>query len=363
MRPIDGSTVVFSAYAADVVPGLPPAGFTYRLYEKTFGSADTTAPGITLVTPAEGATYDLAEPVVASYSCSDDVAVATCAGDVADGAAIPTSTPGAGSFTVDATDATGNAANVTRAYTVSSRIAAGLGFTGQVTGVPAGWNVEVTDAADPADGVRVTVTGTGSGQVTISACGGFTVKLGAGASATLTCGSVIAKVHSGTLQIVTPSGTTVVDLDAGDMAEVEDTGAVQNLGSSSVVVATGGTTVSVPGGQNAAYRMVGFTAPVDMGGVINTVKGGSTVPIRFEAFYGTVEITDPAVVEIASAVTQCGTGTVDAIEEVLTSGSTQLRYQDGHFALNWKTPKAANTCRTFEASAGSAELKAVFRLK
>ena len=54
---------------------------------------------------------------------------------------------------------------------------------------------------------------------------------------------------------------------------------------------------------------------------------------------------------------------MDAIEEVLTSGATQLRYEDGRFALNWKTPKAANTCRTFEASAGSAELKALFQLK
>ena len=31
-----------------------------------------------------------------------------------------------------------------------------------------------------------------------------------------------------------------------------------------------------------------------MNGVVNTVKGGSTVPLKFEVFAGTTELTDTA---------------------------------------------------------------------
>ncbi len=38
--------------------------------------------------------------------------------------------------------------------------------------------------------------------------------------------------------------------------------------------------------------MKGFYAPVDVNGVLNTVKGGSTVPLKFEVFAGSTELTD-----------------------------------------------------------------------
>ena len=43
-----------------------------------------------------------------------------------------------------------------------------------------------------------------------------------------------------------------------------------------------------------AWTFEGFYQPVDMGGVYNTVKGGSTVPFKFEIFEGTTELTDTA---------------------------------------------------------------------
>jgi hypothetical protein len=79
---------------------------------------DTTPPSISVVTPAEGETYTQGQPVIASYTCSDAVAVATCAGPVANGAAISTATIGSFDFKVDATDTAGNAASVTRHYSV-----------------------------------------------------------------------------------------------------------------------------------------------------------------------------------------------------------------------------------------------------
>ena len=40
-----------------------------------------------------------------------------------------------------------------------------------------------------------------------------------------------------------------------------------------------------------AWTITGFYQPVDMGGVVNTVKGGSTVPLKFNIYAGNVEKT------------------------------------------------------------------------
>ena len=46
----------------------------------------------------------------------------------------------------------------------------------------------------------------------------------------------------------------------------------------------------------ALYRFNGFFAPVDTAaGVLNMVKGGATVPLKFRVYAGSTEITDPAV--------------------------------------------------------------------
>jgi hypothetical protein len=79
---------------------------------------DVTPPIISVVTPVEGAVYEQGQPVSSSYSCTDEVAVATCAGPVASGAAISTATIGSFEFKVDATDSSGNASSVTRHYSV-----------------------------------------------------------------------------------------------------------------------------------------------------------------------------------------------------------------------------------------------------
>ena len=90
------------------------------------GGVDTTPPTITLNTPADGAQYPQGATVIANYACDDGQfgsGVATCAGTVASGSPIDTSTLGTFTFTVNATDVAGNAAApVTHAYSV---IAAG----------------------------------------------------------------------------------------------------------------------------------------------------------------------------------------------------------------------------------------------
>ena len=80
---------------------------------------DKKAPDITLTAPASVA-YLLNQAVAANYSCADGGAgVASCAGPVASGSNIATSTVGAHAFTVTATDNVGNTSSQTVNYTVA----------------------------------------------------------------------------------------------------------------------------------------------------------------------------------------------------------------------------------------------------
>ena len=78
---------------------------------------DTTPPSITLVAPAQSASYALNQVVASNYSCSDVTSgVATCAGPVASGANFDSSTVGSHNFTVNASDQAGNTATTTHTY-------------------------------------------------------------------------------------------------------------------------------------------------------------------------------------------------------------------------------------------------------
>ena len=115
-----------------------------------------------------------------------------------------------------------------------------------------------------------------------------------------------------------------------------------------------------------AWTLNGFFQPVDMGGVWNTIKGGSTVPLKFEVFAAN-ELSDIGVVQgfAVGKVSCLGSSAEDAIEMV-TTGGTSLRYDAiaGQFIQNWQTPKAAGTCYivTMTTDDGSS-LSANFKLK
>ncbi|WP_345710969.1 PxKF domain-containing protein [Kineococcus glutinatus] len=101
------------------------------------------------------------------------------------------------------------------------------------------------------------------------------------------------------------------------------------------------------------WSVKGFYEPVDMGGVLNTVKGGSTVPLKFEVFAGEREITDTALVDVSVRGVPCdGSAGSDPVE-VLAAGGTALRYDAaaGRFVQNWKTPKTRGSCYAVTATA------------
>ena len=116
-----------------------------------------------------------------------------------------------------------------------------------------------------------------------------------------------------------------------------------------------------------AWTLNGFYQPVDMNGVFNVVKGGSTVPLKFEVFAGTTELTSTTVVKsfVQSKVACDGTAATDEIE-FTTTGGTSLRYDTtaGQFIQNWQTPKAAGTCyRVTMTTQDNSSLVAFFKLK
>ncbi len=103
----------------------------------------------------------------------------------------------------------------------------------------------------------------------------------------------------------------------------------------------GNVTTASLGYKVLAWDLKGFYAPVDMSGVWNTVKGGSTVPLKFEVFAGQELTTTSVVKSFTQRAVSCpgANALADAIE-VTTTGGTDLRYDatGGQFIQNWKTP-------------------------
>ena len=115
-----------------------------------------------------------------------------------------------------------------------------------------------------------------------------------------------------------------------------------------------------------AWTLKGFYQPVDMNGVLNTVKNGSTVPAKFEIFAGATELTDPALAKFTTKQVACSLlSPIDDIETTAT-GNTSLRYDatSGQFIYNWKTPATAGSCYTLTMTANDGSfISANFKLK
>jgi hypothetical protein len=85
----------------------------------------TPAPTVAIVSPVNGARYTQRRLIDAAYACTPAVAatISSCAGPVASGAAIDTSTLGSHTFTVDATDGFGDSTSRSVTYSVVSTVA------------------------------------------------------------------------------------------------------------------------------------------------------------------------------------------------------------------------------------------------
>ncbi len=124
------------------------------------------------------------------------------------------------------------------------------------------------------------------------------------------------------------------------------------------------------------YTVKGFYTPISMSadnGIIwNSVKGGSTVPLKFNVYSGLVDQTSTSAVSggtVYFRTVACVTGVVNSLDwtEISTSGSTSLRYDAtaGEFIQNWKAPKTPGVCYAAQMTAadGISVIKAYIMVK
>jgi hypothetical protein len=85
-----------------------------------------------------------------------------------------------------------------------------------------------------------------------------------------------------------------------------------------------------------------------MGNVVNTVKGGSTVPLKFNVYdCNNVErtsVSDILYQSVQVGEYSCGASTEVPLEDVPNTGATALRYDGNQFIQNWKTPNTKGKC-------------------
>jgi hypothetical protein len=124
-----------------------------------------------------------------------------------------------------------------------------------------------------------------------------------------------------------------------------------------------------------AWTLKGFSQPVDMDVVtttgtteaLNTVKAGSTVPLKFEVLKGATKLTNTSAIKSFStkAVPCPLSGFVADEIEFLTTGGTSLRYDTtaGQFIQNWQTPKKVGCHDVTMETTDSSKLVAHFQLR
>ena len=203
-----------------------------------------------------------------------------------------------------------------------------------------GLAVTVTDAAAP-DGVTVsTGAGAATARARLQVCG-FTVLLAPGSNATFTCGSISVRTTTGMAEIVSPGGLQTTPVPAGAAAKFTAT-------------TSGGYTVTQTAGA-ALRTFVGFDAPVDDLGVVNEVKAGRAIPLKWKVTTAAgAPVTTIAAATVTAAAVPCAAGAaVDAVEETLADGSGLKNLGNGSYSINWKSPTSyAGTCKRIRVDLG-----------
>jgi hypothetical protein len=231
---------------------------------------------------------------------------------------------------------------------------------GTIGPIPAGYGVTVTDLPDP-DGVRITVSGTGVLAVTITLtnpvsgapCG--VIALLPGSEVDVVCGSITARVaaDSPPVTIVLSDDTSLL-VGAGEQATVSSSTdgsfvvTAVSGGDGELTLVSNGVSTSIDSSTPRIhlYDFVGFSRPVDNAGVLNLVKAGSNVPLRWRLLNEAgVPITNLGSATVSTAQISCQQGApTDAIEELASSASPLQNLGNGYYQLNWKTDKESTGC-------------------
>ena len=167
-----------------------------------------------------------------------------------------------------------------------------------------------------------------------------------------------------------PAAPTCTSSDSGSgLASCVVTGGGSTVGKhvyTATATDNAGHTSTASGPTRSWAGPPGLHRPIDMGGVFNTVKGGSTVPAKFEIFAGTKELTDTSLVTLSNRKIGCTTSAPSDDIETVVSGSTSLKYDTaaGQYQYNWKLPTGAGTCYELKMTAkDGSSVTANFKLK
>ena len=156
------------------------------------------------------------------------------------------------------------------------------------------------------------------------------------------------------------NGSDLNDVDGDTYASNQSVGGTPDCDDSNSAINPGATEIPNDGidqdcnGSDlittTPWTIIGYYNPVDMNGVLNTLKSGQAVPLKFEVFDGATEKTSTSdIASFTPTQISCSSFTttiIDAVEITNTAG-TSLKYDvsSGQFHANWKTPSGkANTC-------------------
>ena len=372
-----GTTTDLSATLSSSSTGVSGKSVNFTLDGKTVGSATTNNSGVATLTGVSLSGIDAGS--------HPGAVVANFAGDTGYKASL-----GSNALTVNAKQLTGSFTADNKEYDGNTRATV---TADALPGVLAGDTVslDVTntqfDNKNVGTGKAVTanlaLSGADAGNYSLSSATATT-------TANITAKQVTAsftaadKVYDGNTNATITGSSITGGVVVGETVGISHAAATASFDNASVgtgktVTGTGFTLTGVDAGNYSLpanltttasitpWTTKGFYQPVDMNGVYNAVKGGATVPLKFELFSGTTELTDTTAIKSLQATkVLCDNGaTIDDIE-TLASGSTSLRYDStsGQYIYNWKTPTGAGTCYkvTVTAQDGS-PITAFFKMK
>jgi hypothetical protein len=180
----------------------------------------------------------------------------------------------------------------------------------------------------------------------------------------------------GNNKVVTLTGATLAGVDAGNYNLTSVNTTTANITAWSAA----GKGFYSPVGADAAHSV--FTpapgsAPTAKPSAMewNSAKGGSTIPLKFNVYAGTVEKTTAdafpgsnlATAFTAKSLGSCSDLTSDDPVDFTTTGNTNLRYDTTamQWIQNWQTPKVnGDTCyRAYVTFADGSTIESFFKLK
>lgn len=152
---------------------------------------------------------------------------------------------------------------------------------------------------------------------------------------------------------------SLTDAGSGPVAQTVTTSVITSgVGVNSVLVtgfdeAGNSTTVSCT--YRVEYRFIGFSAPIENDGVLNVVKAGRGLPLKWQLLDAngqpSMTLTGGAI-SVQSLACPVGT-TEDQIEETVSGESGLQNLGGGYYQLNWKTPvDYAKSCKTLRLDLG-----------